>query len=560
MNILGISCYYHDSAACLLQDGRIVSAAQEERFNRRKNSSDFPLMAANYCLQAGNVTINDIDYIGFYEKPFLKFSRVVLSHLRSYPFSLPNFLSTMPHWLQDRLIMPMIFKRELGYEGKSIFIKHHLSHAASAFLVSPFEEAAILTADSVGEWATTTMGSGCNSEIKILNEIHFPDSLGLLYTAITTYLGFAADEGEGKVMGLAAYGKPRYIEALRNIVVVRADGSFIIDQRFFGFNTGFRMYSRKFVAMFGPARVPDGLLEERHCDMAASLQLFIEETLISIARNLYRITKSDNLCLAGGVFLNCVANSRIIEETPFKNIFIQPAAGDSGGAIGVASYMYHSLLGNQRDSIMNDTYLGPDYSANQVRRALASAGLDFREMEDGALSEYVAERIAQNKIVGWFQGRMEFGPRALGNRSILANPMTLGMKDYLNNQVKHRESFRPFAPVVLEEKANEYFHGEGSSPFMLLSPKVKENKKHIIPAVTHIDGTARLQTVRQQSNEQLWRLIVAFETLTGVPVLLNTSFNLRGEPIVCTPQDAIDVFQRTKMDCLVMGNIVVDKI
>jgi len=559
MNILGISCFYHDSGACLLRDGEIIAAAQEERFNRKKNSPAFPLQAVNYCLQEGNITSNDLDYVVFYEKPFLKFSRVIVGHLKSYPFSLPNFLSTMPYWLQDRLIMPLVIKRELGYEGKVLFVKHHLSHAASSFLVSPFKEAAIMTADSIGEWASMTLGTGSGSTMRIHKEMHFPHSLGLLYTAVTTYLGFEAHEGEGKVMGLAAYGKPRYLKDFQEMVQVFPDGSFKIDRRYFGFNEGTRMYSRAFIERFGPPRVPESALDERFCDMAASLQKFLEDTLVLIARNLQAETKQENLCLAGGVFLNCVANSRIMEETAFKNVFIQPSAGDSGGALGAAAYAYHSLLGNPRTSALRTAYLGPSYSKNHIERALKNSGINYRELDDEKLTDFAAEQLSKDKIFGWFQGRMEFGPRALGSRSIIANPCNPQMKDILNSKVKHRESFRPFAPVVLQEKTGEYFEFKGASPYMLLSPAVKEDKKNVIPAVTHVDGTVRLQTVSKDENPLLYRLIQTFEKRTGVPVLLNTSFNLRGEPIVCTPEHAIDCFKRTNMDYLVLGNFVAEK-
>ena len=559
MNILGISCFYHDAAACLLRDGKIVAAAQEERFNREKYSPVFPINAINFCLQAVDLTIYDIDYIGFFEKPFLKFSRVILSHLRSYPFSLKNFLDTVPSWLEDRLIMPLVLKKEVAFEGKVLFIKHHLSHAASAFLVSPFQEAAILTADALGEWATMTYGFGKGSDIRVLKEICYPDSLGLLYTAVTTFLGFVALRGEGKVMGLAGYGKPTYIDKFREIVTVKSDGSFRLDSRFFGFNKGFRMYSRKFIKTFGKERKPQGKIEQRHCDIAASLQKFIEETLITITKNLYNDTKMRKLCLAGGLFLNCVANSKILEETPFKEVFIQPAAGDSGGALGVASYIYHSILGNPRNYVMTDAYLGPYFTEKQLRRTLINHNLDFKELNDSDLVKCIAKELSQNKIVGWFQGRMEFGPRALGNRSILANPCNPDMKELLNSKVKKRESFRPYAPAVLEEKATELFKLENSSPFMLLAPQVREGKEKLIPGVTHIDGTARVQTVSKSTNPRFWQLIKEFENITGVPVIINTSFNLRGEPIVCTPEEAISCFQRSQMDCLILGNYVIEK-
>ena len=559
MNILGISCFYHDSSAAILQDGKIIAAASEERFNRKKNSSVFPIQAINFCLQKANLTTYDIDYAGFYEKPFLKFYRVLLSHLRSYPFSWKNFIDTMPNWLEERLIMPLVLKRELGYEGKVFFVKHHFSHAASSFLLSPFEEAAIFTADGVGEWAVMSLGVGRGKDIRILKEMHFPDSLGLLYTAITTHLGFEALEGEGKVMGLASFGKPVYIDKFREMVTVNPDGSIRIDQRFFGFNKGFRMYSSKLNKILGPARKPGSDLEQRHYDIAASLRKFTEDVLIKIAQSLYQETKLDNLCLAGGLFLNCVANIKILENTGFKRVFIQPAAGDSGGSLGVAAYIYNSILGNKRSYTMTDAYLGPEFSAAQIKRALLNNGFEFKEIPDAELAKYVAGLIAGNKIIGWFQGRMEIGPRALGHRSILANPCNPEIKEMLNTKVKNRESFRPYAPVVLEEKVNEYFEAKQFSPFMLLAAQVKDEKINVIPGVTHVDNTARVQSLNKEINPKLWQLIKEFETLTGVPVLVNTSFNLRGEPIVCSPDDAISCFKRSRMDCLVLENFVVER-
>ena len=560
MNILGLSCFYHDSAACAFKDGKIIAAAQEERFTRRKNTPDFPINAINFCIQAEGAGIHDIDYIAFYEKPYLKFARAVCNHLKAYPFSLKNFMDTMPRWLEDRLILPLVFKKELGFEGKTLFVKHHLAHAASAFLVSPFEEAAILTADGVGEWATTSCGFGKGNQIHIQKEIHFPDSLGLLYTAVTTYLGFQALEGEGIVMGLAGYGEPVYLDKLKEIVTVRPDGSFRLDQRFFGFfNEGARMYTSRFVKTFGAPRLPGEEIEKRHRDMAASLQKLTEEILIKIARDLQTETKMDKLCLAGGLFLNCVANHKLLEETPFKEVFVQPAAGDSGGALGAAAYVYHDFLGNKRNYVMTDAALGPEFSVDQITRILRGEGLDFKEMEYPILVQYIAGKIAGGEIIGWFQGKMEFGPRALGNRSILADPRNPDMKNLLNSKVKQRESFRPYAPLVLEEKAREYFGLKDLSPFMLLAPPVREEKKYLIPSATHVDGTARVQTVNKNVNPKLWQLIKTFESITGIPVILNTSFNLRGEPIVRSPEDAVNSFLKSNMDCLVMENIVVER-
>jgi carbamoyltransferase len=559
MNVLGISCYYHDSAACLVRDGRVVAAAQEGRFSRIKYTAVFPSNAINYCLQAGDLTVNDLDYAVFYEKPFLKFSRVILHHLRNYPFSLRNFLHTMPAWLEDRLILPLVLDRELGYGGRLLFLKHHLSHAASAFLPSPFEEAAIMTADGVGEWATMTLGRGKGSRIHIIKEIHFPDSLGLLYTAVTTFLGFEANGGEGKIMGLAGYGQPAYLEKFRQIIRLNSDGSFRMEPSYFTFNRGSRMYSRRFIETFGPDRLPGAEIEPRHRDIAASLQVFVEEALITAARNLHLETGCENLCLAGGVTLNCVANHKILENTPFRRIYVQPAAGDAGGALGAAVYVYNSLLDNPRNHIMTDAYLGPSYSSSQIRRVLANRNLNYRELDEDRLLSEVALRISRNEIIGWFQGRMEFGPRALGNRSILANALNPDMPEMLNSRVKHRERFRPYAPLVPEEKALEYFKLLDNSPFMLLAPQVVERMKPAIPAVTHVDGTARVQTVSRSSNPRIWRLLNEFEKLTGIPVIINTSFNLRGEPIVLSPEDAINTFQRSDMDCLVLENFFVEK-
>ncbi|MEI8011966.1 MAG: carbamoyltransferase [Candidatus Omnitrophota bacterium] len=559
MNILGISCHYHDAAACLVRDGEPVIAVQEERFTRKKNTAEFPIHAINYCVQEGGITFADIDYISFYEKPFLKFSRVVIDHMQAWPYSFHHFLRTMPLWLQERLTLPLTLEKEIGFKGKVFFLKHHLSHAAGSFLVSPFEEAAILTSDAVGEYATMTYGYGHGRDIKILKEIQYPNSLGLVYTAVTTYLGFAADEGEGTTMALASCGKPRYLDKLKGIIKVNLDGSFIIDESYFGFNKGSRLYSRKFLKVFGCDRDPNARIEERHCDIAASLQKFTEETLLTIVRHLHAETGLDKLCLGGGLFLNCVANSKIQEQGPFKEIFIQPAAGDSGGALGAAIYTYNCILNNPRAYIMRDAYLGTNYSDAQIKKILLNHNIVYREYEDDALSMFVARQIVENKVVGWFQGRMEFGPRALGNRSILGNPCNPEMKEILNEKVKKRESFRPYAPVVLEERAGEFFELSGASPFMLLAPKVKEDKRSIIPGVVHVDGTARVQTVRRDTNFKLWQLIKAFESLTGVPVIINTSFNLRGEPVVCSPDDAVACFRKSDMDYLVLGNFVLGK-
>jgi carbamoyltransferase len=426
-------------------------------------------------------------------------------------------------------------------------------------LVSPFEEAAILTADGIGEWATTTHGLGRGSNIKIFKEVRFPDSLGLLYTGVTAYLGFRANQEEGTVMGLSAYGQPTYLDRFRQIITVKQDGSFKMDQSFFGFSRGSRMYTHKFLRMFGKERKAGEPIKDRHRDIAASLQKFIEETVVTMARHIYNETKIDKLCLAGGLFLNCIANNRILEETPFKEVFIQPAAGDSGGALGVAIYIYNSILGNKRNYIMSTSCLGPEFSQNYIKKILHREGLNFKELGDSTLFKYIAEKISDNRVIGWFQGRMEFGPRALGNRSILANPCNLKMKDILNSRVKKRESFRPYAPAVLEERAKDFFELKNLSPFMLFASRVKEEKKKIIPAVTHVDGTARVQTVNRHTYPRLWNLNKEFDNITAVPVIINTSFKLIGEPMVCTPEDAISSYKRSQMDYLVLGNCVVER-
>jgi carbamoyltransferase len=560
MNILGISSFYHDSSACLVRDGVIVAAAQEERFSRVKNTGVFPIQAINYCIQAGELTLEEIDAVGYFEKPYLKFSRVILDHLASYPFSFGGFVRSMPKWLDQRLTLPIVIEDELRFKDRPYFIKHHLSHAASAFLPSPFEEAAILTVDGVGEWATLSCGVGRGNGIEITREIHYPDSLGLLYTAVTTFLGFEAHEGEGKTMGLAGYGKPRLLDKLRKIINVLEDGSFRVDQRYFGFRAGRRMWSAAFEELFGPPRRAGTPFEERHYDLAASVQALLEDTMIKIARSLHQETGSENLCLAGGVTLNCVANAKILDQTPFKRIFIQPAAGDAGGALGVALYIDHCLHKKPRVQSMEHAFLGPSFSDLEILEALKSAGVTYRKLDEDQLVAEVARKIQGNQIIGWFNGKMEFGPRSLGNRSILANPGHPGMKEILNSKIKKRESFRPFAPMVLREKSHEYFEMDHESPYMLLAPQVRPEKRSHVPAITHVDGTARVQTVDENSNPRIRKLLLEFEKLSGVPMIINTSFNRSGEPVVCRPEDAIDCFLGTQMDCLAIGDYLVERL
>ncbi len=559
MNVLGISAYYHDAAASLLQKGEVIAAVEEERFSRIKNDAAFPLQAVNYCVQAGGISFYDIDYIVFYEKPFLKFWRVLVDHINSYPFSLRRFLQLMPYWLEDRLSFPLVLEREFDYKKDVFFIHHHLSHAASAFLPSGFEEAAILTSDAVGEWATSTFGVGRGGKIEIIKEIKYPHSLGLFYSTVTSFLGFQALRGEGKVMGLAGWGRPVLGDKFAEIIKVFPDGSVKLNMEYFHFNRSKYMFNCCWRKLFGPPRRPEEKIKDIHRDIAATLQSITEEALIKQARFIYSSTKLENLCLAGGVFLNCIANHRILEETPFKQVFIQPAAGDAGGALGAALYVYNCILKKKRKYKMDSAYLGPSFSSSFIENFLLSHQQKFEKMEEYKLLEYIAKRLSEGNIVGWFQGRTEWGPRALGNRSILADPRRRDMKDILNYKVKKREGFRPFAPAVLEERAYEYFRLRQLSPFMLLAAKVKEDVKDRIPAVVHIDGTARVQTVNIKANKRFYLLIKEFYKITGVPVILNTSFNLRGEPIVNTPQDAYDTFVKSGMDILVLGDYVITK-
>jgi carbamoyltransferase len=560
VKVLGIAYGYHDSAAALMIDGELMAAAQEERFNRVKHYAGFPLKAVNYCLQAGDLTVNDLDCVAFYEKPYLKFFRVLMSHLHAYPFSLGNFLRTIPGWLSEGLVTPIVIKTELGFEGPTLFVKHHLSHASSAFLVSPFEEAAIIVSDGVGEWATMSWGEGRGNSVAIRKEMHYPDSLGLLYTAVTSYLGFEANGGEGKTMGLADWGKPTLVDKFRQIVDVRPDGSFRLDRRFFNFLSGRRMVGSRFVEKFGPPRGKGAPIEDRHRDVAASLQAITEEILVSVARHVHEQTGMERLCLAGGSFLNCPANTRILADTPFKEVFIQPAAGDAGGSLGAAAYVTNCLHGKARSFVMERANLGPDYTARDMRKVLLHQGVDFEEMEDDRLVEFVARRIAANDIVGWFQGRLEFGPRALGNRSILANPCDPQMKETLNDKVKHRESFRPYGVAVLLDDVGRYFEWDGrQSPFMLHVAKAREGTAALVPSAVHVGGTSRIQTVTLEDG-LYFRVVQEFQRLTGVGMIINTSFNDDTEPIVCAPEDACKCFANTKMDYLVMGNYVARKV
>jgi len=559
LNILGISCFYHDSAACLIQDGHVVAAASEERFTRKKHDEGFPHKAVEYCLKAGRIEAKDLDYVGFYDKPVLKFERLISTYVSTFPRGFFSYSKAMPVWLKEKLWIPSMIRKELNYKGKILFTEHHMSHAASAFLVSPFKEAAILTVDGVGEWATASYGVGKDRQIDLFREIRFPHSLGLLYSAFTYYLGFKVNSAEYKVMGLAPYGEPKYVDQVKQLIDIKDDGSFVMDMSYFSYHYGLRMVNGKFSKLFGgPPREGESKLDQRHKDIAASVQKVTEEVMLKMASYLHRETGLENLCLAGGVALNCVANGRVLREGPFKDIFIQPAAGDAGGALGVAAYIYHSVLDNPRIESMEHAYLGPEYSEAEIQTMLKDYAAPAKRLERDDLVREVAELIDGQTVIGWFQGRMEFGPRALGGRSIIADARNPKNKDVVNLKIKFRESFRPFAPTVLEERISEYFEIDRPSPYMLLVAPVREGKR-VIPSVTHVDHSARIQSINRSQNSLYYDLIKEFDRRTGVPVIINTSFNVRGEPIVCTPEDAYRCFMRTHMDYLVLGPYLLDK-
>ena len=576
--VLGISGFYHDAAACLVRDGRIVAAAQEERFSRVKHDARYPEHAIAYCLREGGVTVEDLDAVAFYDKPLLTFERLLETYLTHAPRGLRSFLTAMPVWLRHKLWTPSTLGERLGFDGPVLFSEHHESHAASAFFPSPHERAAVLTVDGVGEWATTTIGVGEGSELRLTEEIHFPHSLGLLYSALTTFCGFKVNSGEYKLMGLAPYGTPRYADVLRDRVIdLRTDGSFRLNTDLFTYAWGLRMTGRKFAELFGgPARTPEGPMTQREMDLAASVQLVVEEAMLGLARRAHHQTGADALCLAGGVALNCVANGRIVREGPFEHVWVQPAAGDAGGALGAALAVSHGMLGVPREAMQPDAMtgalLGPQFSDDEIQAALDAAGLPFETHAEGAMEERVAELLAEGMTVGWFQGRMEFGPRALGARSILADPRDAEAQRRVNLQVKFREGFRPFAPSVLAERAAEWFELEGESPYMLVVAPVRgaepgqgeglarlRDVRSRIPAVTHVDGSARIQTVAPDANPPYRRLLEAFERRTGCPVLLNTSLNVRGEPIVGTPAEALQCFLHTHLDAFALGPFVLVK-
>jgi carbamoyltransferase len=561
MNILGISCFYHDAAAALIQDGRLVAAVQEERFTRKKHDDRFPSHSIRYCLRAGGIGVDDLDAIGFYDKPLLKFERMLTTFVATFPRSFPQFRRAVPLWVGKKMVIPSIIRKELGYGGRLFFPEHHLSHAASAYLVSPFDSAAVLTVDGVGEWATASYGVGRGGDLELLAELYFPHSLGMLYSAFTHYLGFKVNSAEYKVMGLAPYGQPKFTDRiLKNMVELRDDGSFRLNMDYFSYHYGTRMTNGHIERLFGaPHRDPEGPLEQHHKDVAMSVQKVTEEIVLRMARHVHQETGERNLCMAGGVALNCVANGRLLREGPFERLWIQPAAGDAGGAVGAAALVHRALKGGgARVEPMEHSFLGPEYGTEDVRSYLTEHSIPFEELSREALLERTARLIAEQGVVGWFQGRMEFGPRALGSRSILADARNPKNKDVVNLKIKFRESFRPFAPSVLEEQAGEWFELGCESPYMLLVADVRPHKR-TIPSVTHVDGSARIQTVRRADHPLYYDLIAEFTRQTGTPVLINTSFNVRGEPIVCTPHDAYLCFMRTDMDYLVLDRFLLDK-
>jgi carbamoyltransferase len=586
VRILGISAFFHDSAACLLEDGEIVAAVSEDRLTRIKADASFPREAVAYCLSEAGISLEELDYVGFYDKPLLKFERILETYLGVVPRGFRSYLMAGPLWIKEKLFMDNEIKEALEYEGKVLYAEHHESHAASAFFPSPFQEAAILTMDGVGEWATASMGVGRDNDLEIFKELHWPDSLGLLYSAFTYYTGFKVNSGEYKVMGLAPYGEPKYVDLiLDELIDLKDDGSFTMNQSYFNYLNGLTMTSGAFDKLFGgPPRTPETRLGQREMDLARSVQEVCEEVMLRMTRTVHRETGLKNLCLAGGVALNCVGNGRLLREGPFENVWIQPAAGDAGGALGVAQLIWHRHLGQPRtvtpgrDS-MKGSYLGPGFSDEEAERRLGNLGAVYQRHEREDLLHKVAGELADGKIVGWFNGRTEFGPRALGARSILGDPRRQDMQTNMNLKIKFRESFRPFAPSVLRERVSDYFELDTDSPYMLLVAPVKEERqipmsgeqkklwgieqlnvpRSDIPAVTHIDYSARVQTVSRDTNPDYYDLIKTFEGLTGCGVLVNTSFNVRGEPIVCTPEDAYRCFMRTDIDHLVVGPFLLSK-
>ncbi|MCF8463037.1 MAG: carbamoyltransferase [Rickettsiaceae bacterium] len=590
MKILGISAYYHDAAACLLIDGKILAAAQEERFTRKKHDFNFPANAITYCMYEGNVSSKDIDYVVFYDKPFLKFERLLETYLAFAPKGFKSFTTSLPIWLKDKLFQKRVISNDLkelwgkdvNLAGKLLFSEHHLSHAASAFFPSPFDRAAVLTMDGVGEWTTTSLAVGKGHELTVIKEIHFPHSIGLLYSAMTYYTGFKVNSGEYKVMGLAPYGEPKYSKLIKDhLIDIKSDGSFALDMSYFNYCTGLTMTNGKFHDLFGgPPRKQESILTQREMDLAASIQEVVEEVVIKLAKGIAKITGERNLCLAGGVALNCVANGKLLKEKVFDRLWIQPASGDAGGALGAALGAHHIMLNQPRKitsgkDAMSGSYLGPEFSEQEIIDRLTRCGAVFTNLSEDEVIDQTAHALANGKVVGWMNGRMEFGPRALGGRSIIADPRSPTMQKGLNLKIKYRESFRPFAPSVLREDVAQWFEIDEDSPYMLLVADVVKEKRTLmtpdekalfgidklnvprseIPSVTHVDYSARIQTVHKETNPRYHALIKQFKYLTGCPIIVNTSFNVRGEPIVCTPEDAFRCFMGTELDVLVVGNL-----
>jgi carbamoyltransferase len=561
MYILGISAYYHDSAAALIRDGALVAAVEEERFTRKKHDNSFPFNAIEYCLKEAGISMDDVSFVALYEKPLIKFERIVQTFVETYPLSYIPFWRAVPDWITKKLSVRSTIRKKLKYKEKILFIPHHEAHASSAFFVSPFRKAAILTIDGAGEWKTTSLYLGENNQITPLEEINFPHSIGLLYSTFTAFLGFKVNEDEYKVMGLAAYGKPKYYKEFSKFITVNEDGSYALNMKYFSFRETFRMWSSEIENLLGKPRKPDEKVNRRHADIAATLQKVTEEIYFKILNHLYNITKIENLCIAGGVALNSLANGKIYTNTPFKKVFIQGAAGDSGAALGATYFVWNHLLNKKRVFELSNLYCGSEYSNEYIKTFLDNTGASYKYFEGEELTKTVAKLLAKNNVIGWFQGRMEFGPRALGNRSILANPKPRWMKDRVN-EIKRREHFRPFAGSVLQEKVHEYYdvpEKNHISPFMVFCFPAKLQKRKEIAAIVHNDGTCRIQTVDEKNNALYYQLIKDFENLTGIPVILNTSFNLKGEPIVCKPEEAYDDFLRTKMDYLVIGNFLISR-
>ena len=586
MNILGISCFYHDSAACLVRDGEIIAAVQEERFTRKKHDFNFPINSINWCLREGGIAAEDLDFVVFYDKPFIKFERILETYLAYAPSGIRQFIQAMPLWLKQKLWIPELIRKELDYKGKILFTGHHESHAASAFYPSPFKEAAFLSMDGVGEWDTASFGIGKDNDIDILYTLRFPHSLGLLYSTFTYYTGFKVNSGEYKLMGLAPYGEPKYVDLILNeLLDLKEDGSFKLNMKYFGYCNGLKMTNRRFERLFGgSARKPETKITQEYMDIAASIQKVTEEIILRMARYVHKLTGRDRLCIAGGVALNCVGNGRILRESPFKEIWIQPASGDAGGALGAALLVWYKYLSNQR--IADDktdkqkaSFLGPHYNDEYIEDFLTKEGAPYKKLSYSDIPEVISDLILQGKVIGWFQGRLEFGPRALGARSIIGDARSEEMQAKMNLKIKYRESFRPFAPTVLKDRVSDWFDLDRESPYMLLVAAVKDGKRinlsnsesnlkgfdklkakrSQVPAITHVDYSARIQTVKREDSSLYYDTINTFYKKTGCPVIINTSFNVRGEPLVCSPEDAFRCFMRTEMDYLIMGGFLLDK-